>query len=57
MNIQSYSLCPWGALEAFMMYSLFQICVRCPFDYGIMDGLMLLLCEMLVQVKPSYNFS
>ncbi|XP_052245877.1 serine/threonine-protein kinase 36-like isoform X2 [Dreissena polymorpha] len=26
-----------------------QICVRCPFDYGIMDGLMLLLCEMLVQ--------
>ncbi|XP_052801977.1 serine/threonine-protein kinase 36-like isoform X1 [Mya arenaria] len=26
-----------------------QICVRCPFDYGIMDGLMLLLCEMLIQ--------
>lgn len=26
-----------------------QICVRCPFDYGILDGLMLLLCEMLIQ--------
>lgn len=26
-----------------------QICVRCPFDYGVMDGLMLLLCEMLTQ--------
>ena len=24
--------------------------MRCPFDYGILDGLMLLLCEMLVQV-------
>ncbi|KAK3576136.1 hypothetical protein CHS0354_043102 [Potamilus streckersoni] len=28
-----------------------QICVRCPFDYGILDGLMLLLCEMLVQTE------
>ncbi|XP_053375553.1 serine/threonine-protein kinase 36-like isoform X2 [Mercenaria mercenaria] len=28
-----------------------QICVRCPFDYGIMDGLMLLLCEMLTQAE------
>ena len=25
--------------------------MRCPFDYGILDGLMLLLCEMLVQVR------
>ncbi|KAK3094442.1 hypothetical protein FSP39_001787 [Pinctada imbricata] len=26
-----------------------QICVRCPFDYGVLDGLLLLLCEMLAQ--------
>ncbi|XP_077866454.1 serine/threonine-protein kinase 36-like [Saccoglossus kowalevskii] len=24
---------------------LAQICVRCPFDYGVLDGLMLLLCQ------------
>lgn len=24
-----------------------QICVRCPFDYGILDGLLLLLCQFL----------
>ena len=27
-----------------------QICVRCPFDYGVLDGLLLLLCELLAQV-------
>ncbi|KAK6192112.1 hypothetical protein SNE40_003650 [Patella caerulea] len=26
-----------------------EICVRCPFDYGILDGLLLLLCELLSQ--------
>ncbi|XP_041457057.1 serine/threonine-protein kinase 36-like [Lytechinus variegatus] len=24
-----------------------QICVRCPFDYGILDGLLLLICQFL----------
>lgn len=33
-----------------MALGLFQICVRCPFDYGVLDGLLLLLCEMLAQV-------
>ncbi|XP_046556063.1 serine/threonine-protein kinase 36-like isoform X1 [Haliotis rubra] len=28
---------------------LAQICVRCPFDYGVLDGLLLLLCELLAQ--------
>ncbi|XP_021342400.1 serine/threonine-protein kinase 36-like isoform X3 [Mizuhopecten yessoensis] len=28
-----------------------QICVRCPFDYGVLDGLLLLLCEMLAQAE------
>ncbi|XP_071178743.1 serine/threonine-protein kinase 36-like isoform X5 [Mytilus edulis] len=28
-----------------------QICVRCPFDYGVLDGLLLLLCEMLAQTE------
>ncbi|ESO97940.1 hypothetical protein LOTGIDRAFT_153051 [Lottia gigantea] len=26
-----------------------EICVRCPFDYGVLDGLLLLLCELLSQ--------
>ncbi|XP_077995717.1 serine/threonine-protein kinase 36-like [Glandiceps talaboti] len=26
---------------------LSQICVRCPFDYGVLDGLLLLLCQFL----------
>ncbi|KAL5015967.1 hypothetical protein ScPMuIL_005556 [Solemya velum] len=30
-----------------------QICVRCPFDYGILDGLFLLLSEMLTQAEAS----
>ncbi|XP_041347923.1 serine/threonine-protein kinase 36-like isoform X2 [Gigantopelta aegis] len=28
---------------------LAEICVRCPFDYGVLDGLLLLLCELLAQ--------
>ncbi|XP_064613402.1 LOW QUALITY PROTEIN: serine/threonine-protein kinase 36-like [Liolophura sinensis] len=28
---------------------LAEICERCPFDYGVMDGLLLLLCELLAQ--------
>ncbi|XP_038058960.1 serine/threonine-protein kinase 36-like isoform X2 [Patiria miniata] len=31
---------------------LSQICVRCPFDYGVLDGLLLLLCQFL-SVGPS----
>lgn len=34
-----------------IVFGLFQICVRCPFDYGVLDGLLLLLCEMLAQVN------
>ncbi|XP_071946341.1 serine/threonine-protein kinase 36-like [Antedon mediterranea] len=26
---------------------LSQICIRCPFDYGVLDGLILLLCQFL----------
>ncbi|XP_076434866.1 serine/threonine-protein kinase 36-like isoform X2 [Babylonia areolata] len=29
---------------------LAQVCVRCPFDYGILDGLLLLLRELVPQV-------
>ena len=34
---------------------LLQICVRCPFDYGVLDGRLLLLCEMLAQVRLLYT--
>lgn len=28
---------------------LSEICIRCPFDYGVLDGVLLLLCEVLAQ--------
>ncbi|PVD31308.1 hypothetical protein C0Q70_06720 [Pomacea canaliculata] len=28
---------------------LAEVCVRCPFEFGILDGLLLLLCELLPQ--------
>lgn len=28
---------------------LSEICIRCPFDYGVLDGVLLLLCEVLSQ--------
>lgn len=43
-------LCSYSIFKCNIVFRLFQICVRCPFDYGVLDGLLLLLCEMLAQV-------
>lgn len=33
----------------------FQICVRCPFEYGVLDGIVMLLCQLISQVGGDFN--
>ena len=32
---------------------IFQVCVRCPFEYGVLDGIVFLLYQLLAQVRKS----